>query len=134
MRLSLRTRSQRAPPRPGAARRSPPAPRGAADQAAPNSPTAQEEEGGRITIQEWVDLTSGYTSARYERSGWIDAAAIEGTLPPELHGTLLRNGPGIFEVGGKRLPQPFDGDGLVAALSFVDGRVFFRHPVCAHRG
>ena len=107
------------------ARRPPPAPRGAADQAAPNAPTAQEEEGGRITIQEWVDLTSGYTSARYERSGWIDAAAIEGTLPPELHGTLLRNGPGIFEVGGKRLPQPFDGDGLVAALSFVDGRVFF---------
>jgi carotenoid cleavage dioxygenase-like enzyme len=39
------------------------------------------------------------------------AAQIEGKLPKGLRGTLLRNGPGLFEVGGKRVDQPFDGDG-----------------------
>jgi carotenoid cleavage dioxygenase-like enzyme len=43
-----------------------------------------------------------------------NAAQIEGTLPAELQGTLLRNGPGLFEVGTKRIPQPFDGDGMVS--------------------
>ncbi len=40
---------------------------------------------------------------------------VEGTIPPELRGTLLRNGPGLFEVGDKRIAQPFDGDGMVGA-------------------
>jgi carotenoid cleavage dioxygenase-like enzyme len=47
---------------------------------------------------------------------------IQGQLPEGLRGTLLRNGPGLFEVGGRPVPQPFDGDGMVASLSF-DGQV-----------
>jgi all-trans-8'-apo-beta-carotenal 15,15'-oxygenase len=38
---------------------------------------------------------------------------VEGTIPAELRGTLLRNGPGLFEIGDKRIAQPFDGDGMV---------------------
>lgn len=38
---------------------------------------------------------------------------VEGTIPKDLEGTLLRNGPGLFEVGNKKIAQPFDGDGLV---------------------
>lgn len=38
---------------------------------------------------------------------------VEGTIPKELSGTLLRNGPGLFEIGDKKIAQPFDGDGLV---------------------
>lgn len=34
-------------------------------------------------------------------------------MPAELEGTLLRNGPGLFEIGGKRISQPLDGDGQV---------------------
>lgn len=28
---------------------------------------------------------------------------VEGSIPAELEGTLLRNGPGLFEVGGKKV-------------------------------
>lgn len=33
------------------------------------------------------------------------ALQIEGKLPEGLKGTLLRNGPGLFEVGGRKVPQ-----------------------------
>ena len=38
---------------------------------------------------------------------------------------LLRNGPGLFEVGGMKIPQPFDGDGMIALFAFKGGRAFF---------
>lgn len=37
-----------------------------------------------------------------------------GTIPAELSGTLLRNGPALFEIGNQAIPQPFDGDGMAA--------------------
>ena len=46
---------------------------------------------------------SGYCSCYHERSYWIDDSMVEGAIPPELEGTLLRNGPGLFEVGGKKV-------------------------------
>lgn len=51
---------------------------------------------------------------------------VEGRIPADLSGTLLRNGPGLFEVGSKRVAQPFDGDGLVCSFAFQDGHAFFR--------
>lgn len=118
-----------------------------------------------------------YSSCHTERSGWIEEGAVEGRIPPELRGSLLRNGPGLFEVGGtkvrprapparaaclpapaaagpgplpptgctapcpcsslpppspalatarpQQIPQPFDGDGLLALLAIRDGRAFF---------
>ena len=39
-----------------------------------------------------------------------------GTIPEDLEGTLLRNGPGLFEIGGIPVSQPFDGDGMVCFL------------------
>ena len=66
-----------------------------------------------------------YRSQTAERAFWVEEGQVEGTLPRELEGTLLRNGPGLFEVGGKRIPQPFDGDGLVAMFAFKGGRAFF---------
>ncbi len=38
-------------------------------------------------------------------------------MPKELEGTLLRNGPGLFEIGGQKISQPLDGDGQVCARS-----------------
>jgi carotenoid cleavage dioxygenase-like enzyme len=45
----------------------------------------------------------------------------EGELPPELRGTLYRNGPGLLRTGGAPYAHWFDGDGAVAAVHF-DGR------------
>lgn len=52
-------------------------------------------------------------------------ASVDGALPPELRGTLLRNGPGAFEVGNDTL-NFFDGHALVAGLSFEEGAVRLR--------
>ncbi|ABM71522.1 Retinal pigment epithelial membrane protein [Prochlorococcus marinus str. MIT 9515] len=40
----------------------------------------------------------------------------------ELNGTLLRNGPGILERGGQWVHHPFDGDGMITAINFKNGK------------
>ncbi len=40
-----------------------------------------------------------------------------GRIPQELEGTLLRNGPGLFDIGSAAVNQPFDGDGMVPLLA-----------------
>jgi all-trans-8'-apo-beta-carotenal 15,15'-oxygenase len=47
---------------------------------------------------------------------------VEGKLPADLVGTLYRNGPGRFEIGGERVPHWFDGDGAVTAVHLEGGR------------
>lgn len=77
-----------------------------------------------LTVDETTllsDWARGYQSQPNEYADLIDA--IDGTIPPELHGTLFRNGPGLLDVGGVPLHHPFDGDGLVAAFSFTAGEV-----------
>ena len=63
-----------------------------------------------------------------ETSATLD---VEGSLPPWLDGTLLRNGPGRFDVGGRDLTHWFDGLALPRRYGFdpaagtVDYRVRF---------
>lgn len=55
-------------------------------------------------------------------------AEIEGTIPPELSGTLYRNGPGRWEDHtGRPLHHLFDGDGMLSAFSIRDGGVHYRN-------
>jgi all-trans-8'-apo-beta-carotenal 15,15'-oxygenase len=56
----------------------------------------------------------------------IAAIDIEGSIPKELTGTFVRNGPGLSVVHGERLVHPIDGDGLVASLSFEGGTATFQ--------
>lgn len=57
-----------------------------------------------------------------------------GTIPKELEGTLLKNGPGQFEIGGQKVAHPFDGDGMVAAFAFKEGRCFFSNRFVRTKG
>lgn len=63
------------------------------------------------------------TSRPESRSATI--TRVDGAVPPELRGTLLRNGPGVFEVGADTL-NFFDAHALVAGLCFDDGAVRLR--------
>lgn len=54
-------------------------------------------------------------------------ARIEGKLPPELMGTLYRNGPALFERDGLRKRTFLDGDGMVHAFYFHGSGVRFRN-------
>lgn len=71
-----------------------------------------------------ADWARGYESQPEEHEGWL--SDVSGRVPPELSGTLFRNGPGLLDVGGQPVMHPFDGDGLAAAFSFEGGRCRYR--------
>lgn len=71
------------------------------------------------------DWKRGYYSLLEEFDYWIDD--IAGEIPLSLSGTLFRNGPGLLDVNGQRLHHPFDGDGMICAFSFKNGRAHFRN-------
>lgn len=50
---------------------------------------------------------------------------IKGQLPADLNGTLLRNGPGLFERGNMRRRMQIDGDGMVRRFQIKNGNVLF---------
>lgn len=72
-----------------------------------------------------ADWRGGTESLTQEYDYWIDD--VEGTVPTDLVGTLYRNGPGLLERGGVPLAHPFDGDGMICAFRFENGRVHFRN-------
>jgi all-trans-8'-apo-beta-carotenal 15,15'-oxygenase len=71
------------------------------------------------------DWQGGYESLTQEYDYWIDD--IEGEIPPELAGTLFRNGAGLLDINGERLHHPFDGDGMISRITFINGRAHFRN-------
>ncbi len=52
---------------------------------------------------------------------------IEGNLPPDLIGTLFRNGNGRFEHQGIKYEHLFDGDGMIARFRFDGTTVRYRN-------
>jgi carotenoid cleavage dioxygenase-like enzyme len=79
-------------------------------------------------------------SAEVRRRWWVNAwrpadpgptyeiTRIEGEIPREIHGTFFRNGPSqkVLPEAGFEALHLFDGDGLVHAFRFEDGRVWYR--------
>ncbi|NMG61266.1 Apocarotenoid-15,15'-oxygenase, partial [Geitlerinema sp. P-1104] len=66
------------------------------------------------------DWKQGYLSQHQESEYWLDN--LEGEIPQELSGTLFRVGPGLLDINGHPVNHPFDGDGMVCAIAFKDGR------------
>ncbi|HKU42812.1 MAG TPA: carotenoid oxygenase family protein [Polyangiales bacterium] len=50
---------------------------------------------------------------------------VRGAIPSDLHGTLLRSGPGLMQLGDAYL-NFFDGHALIAGVSFANGSARFR--------
>ena len=50
---------------------------------------------------------------------------VDGRIPPWLEGVLLRNGPGLFEIGEQKLNHWFDGLAMLHAFAFAGGRVSY---------
>jgi all-trans-8'-apo-beta-carotenal 15,15'-oxygenase len=51
---------------------------------------------------------------------------VRGTIPAGLRGTLYRNGAARFKLGNTRYAHWFDGDGMVQAFNFADGKASHR--------
>jgi carotenoid cleavage dioxygenase len=52
---------------------------------------------------------------------------VRGTLPPDLRGTYLRNGPNPQFPPIGEYTYPFDGDGMLHAVRFADGKARYRN-------
>ena len=72
-----------------------------------------------------ADWKQGYESQWQESEYWIEQ--VEGQIPLDLQGTLFRNGPGSLDVNGQPLLHPIDGDGMICAIAFSQGRAYFRN-------
>jgi len=64
----------------------------------------------------------GYDSAPLEGFR-ADSVAIQGRIPAEINGALLRNGPSHHQVGGARYHHWFDADGMVQRYRIADGKL-----------
>ncbi len=73
-------------------------------------------------IEEWKQ---GYDSQPNEYE--YEITDIEGNIPADLLGTLFRNGPGLLDIGGSAIHHPFDGDGMISAFSFKNGKAYYRN-------
>ena len=62
---------------------------------------------------------AAFSNVRREHG--FEPLRVEGSLPPELRGTLYRNGPGLLTRLGQRYAHWFDGDGAISAVRFEDG-------------
>ena len=83
----------------------------------------------RERIKYWA---RGYESQPKEYSYNIDE--IEGVIPSELQGTLFRNGIGLLEINGAKIGHPFDGDGMVCAITFNQGQAHFKNRYVRTKG
>ena len=54
------------------------------------------------------------------REHGFEPLRVDGALPPDLRGALVRNGPGLFGQFGQRYAHSFEGDGLITAVR-LDG-------------
>jgi carotenoid cleavage dioxygenase-like enzyme len=65
----------------------------------------------------------GFTSQAVEVTE--QSLDVRGTLPDWLRGTLLRNGPALFEVGAEQFRHWFDGLGMLHRFSFAGSDVTY---------
>ncbi|KAI8470373.1 MAG: carotenoid oxygenase [Monoraphidium minutum] len=88
---------------------------------APEQVQAQEQAPCRVTGATIRDVQSMYQSLLFEYDYDVDPAWVEGTIPSDLVGTYVRNGPGLQVNTGKTQRHTFDGDGMILSFCFPGG-------------
>ena len=69
----------------------------------------------------------GWQGAKAEGAGAVEA--VEGALPSDLVGTYYHNGPASFVAKGGPVARPYEGDGMMTALTLdgAEGRAYARN-------
>src|SRR6478672_6124607 len=63
----------------------------------------------------------------------LDDLKVEGAVPQWLQGSLLRIGPGRYEVGGRTVNHWFDGLSMIHRFGFAEGRVSYANKLLETR-
>ena len=74
------------------------------------------------TIFNKEDWSSAYCNVEKELDH-VQLKLVKGSIPEQISGTFYRNGPGRLERGGRWVHHPFDGDGMIAAFKFENGKI-----------
>src|SRR5262245_4961645 len=70
-----------------------------------------------------LDYRLGFDTLEKETA--VDRLPVVGELPPWLSGTLIRNGPAMFDHSGKSFRHWFDGQAMLHRFGFADGAVSY---------
>lgn len=91
------------------------------------APTSRDKKGDERTINQQCIKggLSAWQSVPKER--WEGELAVDGHVPLWLHGTYLRNGPGMFHIGDYKFRHLFDGYATLVRLHFENGRLVAGH-------
>lgn len=81
----------------------------------------------KIIMKGKHDYSQAFGLARSLTTEYQYTPKVEGRIPQAINGTLYRNGPGLFERDGHRKENILDGDGMVQAFRFRDGKVQYRN-------
>lgn len=81
--------------------------------------------------QAMADLRRSHTgfTQSIEREHAYEPLRVEGTLPPALRGTLVRNGPGLYELFDRPYSHAFEADGALLGVRFDGGQAQAAHKV-----
>jgi len=74
-----------------------------------------------------MDYRKGFDTLEQETA--VDRLPVRGTLPPWLSGTLVRNGPAVFDHAGKAFRHWFDGQAMLHRFGFDGGSVSYANRV-----
>jgi beta,beta-carotene 9',10'-dioxygenase len=80
-------------------------------------------------MNDFFSLGFGKTEAELD----IPSLPVRGRMPEWLGGTLLRNGPGTFEVGAQHYRHWFDGLAMLHKFSFQNGNVSYANKFLRNR-
>lgn len=71
------------------------------------------------------DYALGYETLHGEMT--LENLPVDGQVPDWIHGSLVRLGPGKFDVGGQKLGHHFCGFGMLHRFGFENGSVSYRN-------
>lgn len=83
-----------------------------------SDPILKESSSLGKAVYSHTDWAQQYISVDGEFSYWIDT--VDGKLPPDLVGSLFRNGPARFDRGGQKYASLLDGDGYISRFTFLE--------------
>src|SRR4051794_1885906 len=78
-----------------------------------------------------ADHRIGFETLDAERR--LDELEVEGTMPAWLQGSLLRIGPGRYEIGDRTVNHWFDGLSMLHSFGFAEGKVSYANKLLETR-